>query len=82
MRDNLPILRWYIMSGNVDKAIIMLKKFAKVNGKEVKQEVFEEFEKSCRSMIEKDQSHNQYTVLHLFKLPRLARITVMLVIYW
>ncbi|XP_011169083.1 carcinine transporter [Solenopsis invicta] len=74
--------RWYIMSGNVDKAIIMLKKFAKVNGKEVKQEVFEEFEKSCRSMIEKDQSHNQYTVLHLFKLPRLARITVMLVIYW
>lgn len=70
------------MSGQVDKAIGMLKKFAKVNGKEVKQEVFEEFEKSCKDMLEKDQSHNQYTVLHLFKLPRLARITVMLVIYW
>lgn len=70
------------MSGNIDKAIEMLKKFAKVNGKEVKPEVFEEFEKSCRTMIEKDSSHNQYTVLHLFKLPRLARITVMLVIYW
>ncbi|XP_012062744.1 PREDICTED: organic cation transporter protein-like [Atta cephalotes] len=74
--------RWYIMSGNIDKAIGMLKKFAKVNGKEVKQEVFEAFEKSCKNIIEKDQSHNQYTVLHLFKLPRLARITVMLVIYW
>lgn len=60
----------------------MLKKFAKVNGKEVKQEVFEEFEKSCRNLIEKDQSHNQYTVLHLFKLPRLARITIILIIYW
>jgi len=70
------------MSGNIDKAIGMLKKFAKVNGKEVKQEVFEAFEKSCKNIIEKDQSHNQYTVLHLFKLPRLARITVMLVIYW
>lgn len=70
------------MSGNVDKAVNMMKKFAKVNGREVKQEVFEEFEKSCRNLIEKDQSHNQYTVLHLFKLPRLARITVMLVIYW
>lgn len=70
------------MSGKVDKAIGMLKKFAKVNGREVKQEVFEEFEKSCKSIIEKDQSHNQYTVVHLFKLPRLARITVMLIVYW
>lgn len=70
------------MSGSIDKAIGMLKKFAKVNGKEVKQEIFEAFEKSCKNIIEKDQSHNQYTVLHLFKLPRLARITVMLVIYW
>ncbi|KAH0945541.1 hypothetical protein HN011_010348 [Eciton burchellii] len=74
--------RWYIMVGKIDKAIDMLKKFAKVNGKEVKQEIFDEFEKNCRNMIEKDQSHNQYTVLHLFKLPRLARITVMLIIYW
>lgn len=70
------------MSGKIDKAIVMLKKCAKVNGREVKQEVFEKFEKSCKNMIEKDQSHNQYTVLDLFKLPRLARITVMLIIYW
>lgn len=70
------------MVGKIDKAIDMLKKFAKVNGKEVKQEIFDEFEKSCRNMIEKDQSHNRYTVLHLFKLPRLARITTMLIIYW
>jgi len=70
------------MVGKIDKAINMLKKFAKVNGKEVKQEIFDEFEKNCRNMIEKDQSHNQYTVLHLFKLPRLARITVMLIVYW
>ncbi|XP_070168667.1 carcinine transporter isoform X2 [Polyergus mexicanus] len=74
--------RWYITSGKVDKAIEMLKKFAKVNGKEVKQEVFEEFERSCKNLIEKDQSHNQYTVLHLFKLPRLARITIILIVYW
>lgn len=70
------------MVGKIDKAIDMLKKFAKVNGKEVKQEIFDEFEKSCRNMIEQDQSHSQYTVLHLFKLPRLARITVMLIVYW
>ncbi|XP_076673157.1 organic cation transporter protein isoform X1 [Andrena cerasifolii] len=74
--------RWYITSGRVDKAIEMLKKFAVVNGKEVKQEIFDEFEKSCKSMIEKDKSHNQYTVLDLFKLPRLARITTTLIVYW
>lgn len=82
MNLSAKLARWYIMSGNVDKAIDMLKKFAKVNGKEVKPEIFEEFEKSCRSMIEKDKRHNQYTVVHLFTMPRLARITVMLVIYW
>jgi len=70
------------MSGNIDKAVDMLKKIAKVNGREVKQEVFEEFERSCTTIIEKDKSHNQYTVLHLFTLPRLAHITITLIIYW
>ena len=60
----------------------MLQKFAKVNGKTVKQEVFDEYEKSCINMMQNDKQHNKYTVLDLFKLPRLGRITVMLVIYW
>ncbi|XP_043271479.1 carcinine transporter-like isoform X2 [Venturia canescens] len=74
--------RWYLMSGKPDKAVLMLKKFAKVNGKTVKPEIFDEFEKSCKANIEKDKNLNQYTVLDLFKKPRLARITVVLVIYW
>ncbi|XP_044574605.1 carcinine transporter-like [Cotesia glomerata] len=74
--------RWYLMAGKVDKAIEMLKKFEKVNGKTVKQEVYDEFEKSCRTMVEKDKKLNNYTVLDLFSKPRLARITVILVIYW
>lgn len=74
--------RWYLMAGKVDKAIEMLKKFEKVNGKTVKQEVYDEFEKSCRAMVEKDKKLNNYTVLDLFSKPRLARITVVLVIYW
>lgn len=74
--------RWHIMNGNITKAIEMLKKFAKVNRKEVKQEIFDEFEKSCKTMAEKDKAQNKYTVVDLFRLPRLARITVMLVIYW
>lgn len=74
--------RWYITNGQIDRAIEMLKKFAKVNRKQVKPEVYDEFEKSCKSMIEKNQSRNQYTVLDLFRRARLARITIILVIYW
>lgn len=74
--------RWYITNGRVDKAIEMLKKFEKVNRKTVAPEVYEEFEKSCHTMISKDKSHNNYTVLDLFKLPRLGRITVVLIVYW
>ncbi|XP_051159899.1 organic cation transporter protein-like isoform X2 [Leptopilina boulardi] len=74
--------RWYITVGKVDKSIEMLKKFEKVNRKTVKQEVYDEYEKSCISMMQNDKKHNKYTVFDLFKLPRLGRITVMLIIYW
>lgn len=60
----------------------MLKKFERVNGKTVKPEVYEEFKESCNKQISNDKSHNNYTVLDLFKKPRLARITIMLIIYW
>ncbi|XP_012268147.2 carcinine transporter-like isoform X2 [Athalia rosae] len=73
--------RWYITRGKTDKAIEMLKKFERVNKKTVKPEIYEEFKESCNTVI-KDQSKNNYTVLDLFKKPRLARITVMLTIYW
>lgn len=74
--------RWYLMAGKPDKAIEMLKKLAKINRKKVKQEVYDEFEKSCKVIIEKDQKLNSYTVLDLFKKIRLARITIILIIYW
>ncbi|KAJ8676292.1 hypothetical protein QAD02_012079 [Eretmocerus hayati] len=74
--------RWYITHGRIDKAVEMLKKFEKVNKKTVKPEVYEEFEKSCHSMMNNDKQGNNYTVFDLFRMPRLARITVILIIYW
>lgn len=74
--------RWYISSGQIDKAMEMLRKFERINGKKVDPVVYEEFEASCRKILENDKHANQYTVVDLFKLPRLARITVMLIIYW
>ncbi|XP_058789019.1 organic cation transporter protein-like [Phymastichus coffea] len=74
--------RWYIQNGRIEKAVEILKKFAKVNKKEVSDEVFKEFAKTCNKMIQNDKSNNDYTVLDLFKLPRLRRITIVLVCYW
>ncbi|XP_012268123.2 carcinine transporter-like [Athalia rosae] len=73
--------RWYISTGNIPKAVEMVKKFEKVNKKTVSKEIYEEFEQSCNAAAKLEGSQN-YTVLDLFKKFRLAYITVMLVIYW
>lgn len=74
--------RWYLLVGKTDKAIDMLKKIEKINGKTVDPALYEEFKKCCNDSIEKDTKKNNYTVLDLFKLPRLRRITVTLLFYW
>ncbi|XP_015590147.1 organic cation transporter protein [Cephus cinctus] len=74
--------RWYIACGKMDKAIAMLKKFERVNKKKVPQEIYDEFQISCNLALANDKSADKYTVLDLFKKPRLARITIMLIVYW
>lgn len=71
------------MNGQVDKAIEMLKKFEKVNRKTVKPEIYEEFKKKVTIIVkEGNKQGNNYTVFDLFKLPRLGRITITLILYW
>ncbi|XP_012268122.2 carcinine transporter-like [Athalia rosae] len=74
--------RWYISKGNIPKAMEMLRKCEKCNGKTVSKEIYEEFEQSCNEMVKLESSNNGYTVLDLFKKPRLSYITVMLTLYW
>lgn len=74
--------RWYLISGKSDKAIEMLKKFARVNGKTVEPEIYEEFKQSCEVMMNKENKFDNYTVFDLFKKPRLAWITVILILFW
>ena len=60
----------------------MLKKFEKVNKKVVNPEVYEEFKKTCYSILNTDMKRKKYTVLDLFKYSRLGCTTVILIIYW
>ena len=60
----------------------MLMKFEKVNKKNLKPEVYEEFRKNSNAKKNENYKNYTYTILDLFRLPRLARITTILIIYW
>lgn len=74
--------RWLVSQGRVKKAIEILKKFAKVNGRTVSPEVFKTFSDSCARMQEEEAENASYSILDLFKTPRLRRTTILLLIIW
>lgn len=74
--------RWYISIDKMDKAIEMLKKFARINGKEVQPEIYEEFKKRCKIIKDNEIKFGKHTLFDIFKKPRLARITLILILCW
>lgn len=67
----------------MDKAIKILKKLEKRNGKKVDPVVYKSFRESCEKLRMEEVSQNtSYSVLDLFKSPRLRRITILLIIIW
>ena len=65
--------RWLITRGRVEEADYILKKIAKVNGREVKKRyVFEEDVKNNNS--EDDDIASSETILNAMKKPRIRRI--------
>ncbi|XP_055378688.1 solute carrier family 22 member 13-like isoform X2 [Condylostylus longicornis] len=74
--------RWLVSQGKIDKALIILKKFEKVNKATVKPELYQEFKDSCMKIQAEEANNNNYSVLDLFKTPRLRRITILLIVIW
>lgn len=93
--------RWLLSTGKFNKAMNILKKFEKINGKSVSEETYnkfkvvknlliKKFEKYDKNIFqtsfnraEKDEEMNKnYTILDLFKTPRLRRITLLLILMW
>ena len=60
----------------------MLKRIEKMNKKFVKPEIYEEFKKNSDLLISNVVKNKQSTVFDLFKLSRLRRISIILIIYW
>ncbi|XP_017017886.1 organic cation transporter protein [Drosophila kikkawai] len=74
--------RWLVSQGKVDKAIGILKKLEKRNGRQVPAQTYQNFADSCKRMREQEAQNGNYSVLDLFKSPRLRRTTLLLIIIW
>lgn len=68
--------------GRIPQAIGILKKFEKVNGKEISPQIYKDFADSCAKMQEEEADNASYSILDLFKTPRLRKITILLIIIW
>ncbi|XP_014262339.1 carcinine transporter [Cimex lectularius] len=72
--------RWLVSQGKTDKAVKIIKKFEKLNGKKVDPLIYDEFKTSCeKAASDEPQS---YSVLDLFRTPRLRNTTVLLIVIW
>ncbi|KAG8228027.1 hypothetical protein J437_LFUL003663 [Ladona fulva] len=74
--------RWLVSQGKVDKAIVIMKKFEKINRKHVDPKIYEEFRESCQRIKKEDEEEKTYSIIDLFKTPRMRRITILLVLIW
>lgn len=75
--------RWLVSQGKVDKAIGILKQLEKRNGRQVPAQTYQNFSDSCKRMRDQEQAQNaSYSVLDLFKSPRLRRTTLLLIVIW
>ncbi|CAD7003454.1 organic cation transporter protein [Ceratitis capitata] len=74
--------RWLVSQGKVDKAVSILKRLEKVNGKHVTAETYQTFSASCVKLKQEESKNSGYSILDLFKTPRLRRTTLLLIIIW
>ncbi|KAF7275850.1 hypothetical protein GWI33_011207, partial [Rhynchophorus ferrugineus] len=73
---------WLVSQGKIDKSIGILKKFERINRKTIDPKIYDQFRESCIKTQQEEESGKNYTVLDLFKTPRLRKITIILILLW
>lgn len=53
-----------------------------MNGKSIKPEIYEVFVNSCTKIRQESASLTKYSILDLFKKPRLRKITILLILFY
>ncbi|CAB0003962.1 unnamed protein product [Nesidiocoris tenuis] len=74
--------RWLVSQGKIEKSILIIKKFEKLNGKHVEPSVYKEFSESCEKAVASEEGQSSYSVLDLFKTPKLRNTTILLIVIW
>ncbi|CAK9820774.1 Organic cation transporter protein [Anthophora plagiata] len=74
--------RWLVSQGQVDKAIEILSKFEQINGTKVPDDIYKRFRETCARICKEEEADKTYSVLDLFRTPRLRNITILFIIIW
>ncbi|XP_050294589.1 solute carrier family 22 member 13 [Anthonomus grandis grandis] len=74
--------RWLVSQGQFDKSIGILRKFERFNRRTVDPKVYDSFRANCIKIQQEEECGKNYTVLDLFKTPRLRKITIILILLW
>ncbi|XP_076673146.1 organic cation transporter protein-like [Andrena cerasifolii] len=74
--------RWLVSQGQVEKAIGILNKFERINGTKVPEDVYNRFRATCAEIRKEEEAEKTYSVIDLFKSPRLRRITLLFTVIW
>ncbi|KAI4496537.1 hypothetical protein M0804_000347 [Polistes exclamans] len=74
--------RWLVSQGRVDQAIGILRKFERINGTKVPDDIYKQFQETCAKMHKEEEADKSYSVLDLFRSPRLRKITILFIIIW
>ncbi|XP_015511707.1 organic cation transporter protein-like [Neodiprion virginianus] len=74
--------RWLVSQGKVDKAVLIMRKFERINGTNVPESIYKEFKDTCARIQKEEETDRAHSVLDLFKTPRLRNITILLIVIW
>ncbi|XP_023944388.1 carcinine transporter [Bicyclus anynana] len=74
--------RWLIAQGRLDDAFKILKKCQRLNGTKIPEEIVKEFKETATEIAKAEAEIKNYSVLDLFKTPRLRRHSILLVVIW
>ncbi|GLV32144.1 uncharacterized protein CBL_11898 [Carabus blaptoides fortunei] len=75
--------RWLVSQGQIEKAVVICKKFERINKMNVDPQIYERFTESCmKTKKEEEKNNSSYSVIDLFRTPRLRNITILLILIW
>ncbi|XP_045487487.1 organic cation transporter protein-like [Pieris rapae] len=74
--------RWLLSQGKVDKALIIMKKFERINKRQIPDKILNEFTEASQQALKDSEAQKTYSVLDIFRTPRLRRNAILLIIIW